>query len=61
MLVLNRRSKESLIIGDDIVVTVVEIRGNQVKISIEAPKDIKIWRKELVDKPIDVEEEEEVL
>ena len=37
MLVLTRKSGESLIIGDDVVVTIVEVRGNQVKIVVEAP------------------------
>jgi len=50
MLVLTRKSGESLIIGDDVVITVVEIRGGQVKIGVEAPNSITIYRKELFEK-----------
>ena len=51
MLVLSRREKESIVIGDRITVTVVEIRGNQVRLAIEAPKEIRVLRNELVDSP----------
>jgi carbon storage regulator len=51
MLVLSRREKESIVIGDRITVTVVEIRGNQVRLAIEAPKEIRVLRNELVDAP----------
>lgn len=50
MLVLTRKSGESLHIGDDIVITVIEVRRGQVKIGVEAPKSIKVYRKELLDK-----------
>ena len=50
MLVLTRKSGESLIIGENIVVTVVEVRGGQVKIGVEAPQEIYIYRKELLEK-----------
>jgi carbon storage regulator len=49
MLVLSRREKESIVIGDRITVTVVEIRGNQVRLAIDAPKEIRVLRSELVD------------
>jgi carbon storage regulator len=49
MLVLSRRRKESIVVGDRITVTVVEIRGNQVRLAIEAPKEIRVLRTELVD------------
>jgi len=61
MLVLNRRVDEAILIGSDITIAVLSIKGSQVKIAIEAPKDVKIWREELVDKPMEVEEEEETL
>lgn len=48
MLVLNRRLDESLVIRDDIVVTVVEIRGDKVRLGIDAPKDVTIVREELL-------------
>lgn len=47
MLVLTRSLNESIIIGDDIVVTVVEIRSDKVRLGIEAQKSIPIYRKEL--------------
>ncbi len=47
MLLLTRRDGESLIIGDDIKVTVLNVNGNQVKIGIDAPEDVPILREEL--------------
>ena len=47
MLVLTRRINESIMIGDNVEVIIVEIEGNQVKIAIDAPKDIVILRKEV--------------
>ncbi len=47
MLVITRRPSESIIIRDDIVVTVVSVRGDKVRLGIEAPKDITVHRKEI--------------
>lgn len=47
MLILTRRINETLIIGDDVKVTVLGISGNQVKIGIDAPKHIDIHREEI--------------
>ena len=47
MLVLSRKAEESMYIGDDIKITVLDIRGGQVRISITAPQDIKIHREEV--------------
>lgn len=47
MLVLSRKKNESLIIGEEIVVTVVDIRGVNVRIGVECSKDIPIHRKEV--------------
>lgn len=47
MLVLSRKRDESIIIGDDIVITVVDVRGEQVKIGVTAPKNVSIHRKEI--------------
>ena len=46
MLILTRRVGETLHIGEDITVTVVEVNGNQVRIGIAAPKDVAIMRPE---------------
>ena len=50
MLVLTRKSGEAITVGDEITVTVLEIRGNQVRLGIQAPHDIAIHRKELYEK-----------
>lgn len=47
MLVLTRKIDESIIIGDDIKITLVDIRGDQVKIGIEAPREISVHREEV--------------
>ena len=47
MLILERKSRESIIINDNIEVKVISIRGNKVIIGINAPKDVKIFRDEL--------------
>jgi len=47
MLVLSRKRDESIIIGDDVVITVVDIKGEQVKIGVSAPKNVSIHRKEV--------------
>ena len=48
MLVLSRKKNESIVINDDIVVTIVEVRGAKVRLGIEAPKDIPVHRRELL-------------
>lgn len=50
MLVLTRRLGEAITIGDNIKLIVVEIDGNQVKLGIEAPREIEIYREELFEK-----------
>ena len=49
MLVLSRKPGEQVVIGDNIRLTVVEVRGNRVKIGIEAPADVGVFRSELRD------------
>ena len=49
MLVLSRKPNESIIIGDNIEVKVVEVRGEQVKLGITAPREISVHRKEIYD------------
>ncbi len=47
MLILTRKVNESIMIGDRIEVSVVDIRGDQVKIGIAAPRDVKVYRQEV--------------
>ena len=49
MLVLSRHRDESIIIGDDIVITVVDIRGDKVRLGINAPVEIPVHRQEVYD------------
>lgn len=47
MLVLTRRSQQSIMIGKDIVITVLEVRGDQVRIGVVAPRDVEVHREEV--------------
>ena len=49
MLVLSRQRDETIMIGDDIEVTIVDIRGDKVRLGINAPKEISVHRKEVYD------------
>jgi carbon storage regulator len=53
MLILTRRPGESLLIGDDIEITLINVEGNQVKVGIRAPHDIAILRSELRERQAD--------
>ncbi|GAA1796215.1 hypothetical protein GCM10009795_047060 [Nocardioides hankookensis] len=48
MLVLSRRAGESIVLGEDITVTVLEVRGDVVRIGIDAPRSLKVHRAELL-------------
>ena len=50
MLVLSRKLNESIVIRDNIVVMVIEIRGDKVRLGIEAPKEVPVHRREVYDK-----------
>ena len=47
MLVLSRRANQSIVVGDDIVITVLDIRGDQVRIGIRAPRNVSVHREEV--------------
>ena len=47
MLVLTRRSGESVMIGDDVVITVLEVRGDVIRLGIRAPREVQVHREEI--------------
>lgn len=49
MLVLSRRVGESVVIGDDVVVTVLEVRGDVVRVGVDAPRSVAVHRRELLE------------
>ena len=49
MLVLSRHRDESIIIGDDVIVTIVDIRGDKVRLGIQAPAHVTVHRQEIYD------------
>jgi len=51
MLILSRRPGEQLLIGDDILVEVLEVSGAQVRLGITAPREVAVLREELLDEP----------
>lgn len=48
MLVLTRRPNQSIMIGDDIVVTVLEVKGDQIRVGISAPRSVQVFREEVL-------------
>jgi carbon storage regulator len=48
MLVLSRKVGEKIVIDDDTIITVVEVKGNRVRLGVDAPKDKRILRQELI-------------
>ncbi|MDA0376047.1 MAG: carbon storage regulator CsrA [bacterium] len=49
MLVLSRKRREKILIGDTITITVIEIRGDKVRLGIDAPKEVRVVRSELLE------------
>jgi carbon storage regulator len=49
MLILSRRVNEKIMIGDDVSVSIIEIRGDQVRVGVDAPKTVKVYRQEVFD------------
>ena len=58
MLILTRRVGETLMIGDNISVTVLGVKGNQVRIGVNAPKNVSIHREEIYQRILDEKEQE---
>ena len=57
MLALSRKKDEAIIINDDIEITIIEIKGDQVKLGISAPKSVPIYRKEVYAQILDSNKE----
>ena len=49
MLILARKVNEKIMIGDDISISIIDIRGDQVRLGVDAPKNVKVFRKEVFD------------
>lgn len=49
MLVLTRRKNQSIVIGTDIVITVLEVKGDQIRLGITAPREVEVYREELLE------------
>jgi carbon storage regulator len=47
MLILSRKTNEKIVIGDNVVVTIIDVRNDQVRIGINAPKNVKVYREEV--------------
>ena len=47
MLILSRKIEQKIRIGDDIILTIIDVKGDQVKIGVEAPSDVKVYRQEV--------------
>lgn len=59
MLILTRRVGESLMIGDDVTITVLGVKGNQVRIGVNAPKEVAVHREEILNRIADVSSQEQ--
>lgn len=59
MLILTRKAGESLLIGDDVEITVLSVRGGQVKIGVKAPKNVSVHREEIYQRIKSLSQEEQ--
>ena len=59
MLILTRRVGESLMVGDEVTVTVLGVKGNQVRIGVDAPRDVAVHREEIFKRIQDGETEDD--
>lgn len=59
MLILTRRVGETVMIGDDVTVTVLGVKGNQVRLGVNAPRDVAVHRQEIYDRIRDEDTETE--
>lgn len=57
MLVLSRKTGESIVIGSDIIVTLLDVRGDQVRIGIDAPRSVSVHRQEVHDELVRINRE----
>lgn len=60
MLILTRRVGETLMVGDEVTVTVLGVKGNQVRIGVDAPKDVAVHREEIYQRIQKEKEESEI-
>lgn len=58
MLILTRKVGESVLIGDDISITVLSVRGNQVKLGVQAPKEVSVHREEIYQRIKQIQDEQ---
>ncbi len=61
MLILTRRVGETLVIGDDVTITVLGVKGNQVRIGVKAPKSVSVHREEIFERIRNERVEEETV
>lgn len=53
MLVLTRKKNQSIVINDNIEITIIDIQGDQLRVGIDAPKNVKVYRKEIYDEIVE--------